>query len=791
MGVINIVTDIALILLPLPILRHSRLPLRQKIQLGILFGIGIIVVIITTVRLPLVVYQSLSIQARTTGATIEILGATIVANAAFYFALLKDIQRGHNHSSSGHQGASFQSYNSEVDLSPVSHQIHSSYGLKTGHSQYLDKTALSFTAIMGLRDDLHLSGSEFSWASSIYYFGYLVASYPAGMLMVRWQVGKTIALSMFVWGGVLLATAGCRNAESLLVVRFFLGVTESAIAPGLSVVVSMWYKRSEQPLRNAAWFIGNTFAGILGGLLAYAIGHINSIPPWQAVFFIFGGLTLAWSICILLLMPDTPMQAWFFNEEDRAKAVVRVKDNMTGIKSDEVKWSQCIEALMDIKTWLLAAIMICVNIPNKRASYFVQLFAVLLSTGGSSYLANTRTYWLAWNFSLAIVGASLLRQLPDHLLWGRYAGKCLTTAAAANFPLLMSLSSGNVGGFTKKTTVNAVVFIIYCTGNIIGPQLFIESEAPSYTSGFLAIMICYGMGIVFSFTFRFYLARENRRRDRTTRTVPLAETFASIMSDLDSLTPRVFLMRHGETEWAKLGRYTGTTDIELTPAGIQQVSSAATTLVGASKLLDPSRIAHVFVSPRTRAKKTFELLLPDAAEAEWRVTYTEDIAEWDYGEYEGLKTGEIRELRKEKGLDREREWNIWRDGCEGGESMEQVAERLDGLILEIRKIQKPYMNGEKPADVVLVRLSPFLTPHFNLLSSSAVAKAQESQVSHGLILRCFFKRWLGWSVDFPFPMMLNPGAMAVLSYKNNNINEPALHVGMALPSAEEGGDMPA
>lgn len=67
--------------------------------------------------------------------------------------------------------------------------------------------------------------------------------------------------------------------------------------------------------------------------------------------------------------------------------------------------------------------------------------------------------------------------------------------------------------------------------------------------------------------------------------------------------------------------------------------------------------------------KTFELLsLPPSSSAEgWKVTYTEDIAEWDYGNYEGLKTGEIKELRKQKGLDKEREWNIWRDGCEGGE----------------------------------------------------------------------------------------------------------------------------
>lgn len=104
--------------------------------------------------------------------------------------------------------------------------------------------------------------------------------------------------------------------------------------------------------------------------------------------------------------------------------------------------------------------------------------------------------------------------------------------------------------------------------------------------------------------------------------------------------------------------------------GIQQVSSVATTLVGPDKLVDPSRITHVFVSPRKRAKKTFELLQipsPPTADGEWEVTYTEDIAEWDYGDYEGLMVGEIKELRKARGLDQEKEWNIWRDGCEGGE----------------------------------------------------------------------------------------------------------------------------
>lgn len=76
----------------------------------------------------------------------------------------------------------------------------------------------------------------------------------------------------------------------------------------------------------------------------------------------------------------------------------------------------------------------------------------------------------------------------------------------------------------------------------------------------------------------------------------------------------------------------------------------------------------MFVSPRRRARKTFELLqLPSAGEWKERVTHTEEIAEWDYGDYEGLMAGEIRALRKGRGLDLERAWDISRDGCEGGE----------------------------------------------------------------------------------------------------------------------------
>lgn len=81
-----------------------------------------------------------------------------------------------------------------------------------------------------------------------------------------------------------MLTAVCHNASGLLATRFFLGAAEAAIAPGLAIIISMFYKKSEQPLRHAAWFLGNTAAGLFGGLLNYGIGHIKSIAPWKVCF---------------------------------------------------------------------------------------------------------------------------------------------------------------------------------------------------------------------------------------------------------------------------------------------------------------------------------------------------------------------------------------------------------------------------------------------------------------------------------------------------------------------------
>jgi len=210
----------------------------------------------------------------------------------------------------------------------------------------------------------------------------------------------------------------------------------------------------------------------------------------------------------------------------------------------------------------------------------------------------------------------------------------------------------------------------------------------------------------------------------------------------------------GETEWTISGRYTGRSDIPLTPDGEHQVSSSAGVIVGPGRIIDPSKITHLFISPRTRARRTYELLFDESAQKmiEGKSETTEDIREWEYGAYEGLLTAQIRAARKERGLDKERPWNIWVDGCEEGESADEVSNRLDSIIAKIREIQGPYMHGEKGADVVLI--------------------------AHGHILRAFAKRWIGFPLSTSLPMMLEPGAVGVLSYEHHKVDEPAFLLGV-------------
>jgi probable phosphoglycerate mutase len=176
--------------------------------------------------------------------------------------------------------------------------------------------------------------------------------------------------------------------------------------------------------------------------------------------------------------------------------------------------------------------------------------------------------------------------------------------------------------------------------------------------------------------------------------------------------PVVYLARHGNTEWTHTGQHTGLTDLPLTPDGERNAVRLGERLKGMT-------FAKVFTSPLQRASRTSELAgFGPVAEVD------RDLVEWNYGEYEGLTSAQILQQRPE--------WDLFRDGCPGGESPAQIGERAERVVQRIRSVA---------GDVLL-----FSSGHF---------------------IRVLTGCWLGLAVNGGRYFLLNPASLSALGYEHN------------------------
>ena len=182
--------------------------------------------------------------------------------------------------------------------------------------------------------------------------------------------------------------------------------------------------------------------------------------------------------------------------------------------------------------------------------------------------------------------------------------------------------------------------------------------------------------------------------------------------------PEIYLARHGETAWTVTGQHTGLTDLPLTERGERNAKALG-------KRLDGLKFARVFTSPLQRASRTCELAgFGSTAEVD------RDLVEWNYGEYEGLRTADIHAKRPD--------WELFRDGFPGGETLDQIGARADRVVNRIRSV-----NG-----AVLL----FSSGHF---------------------LRVLAARWLGLSPAAARYFLLSTASLSALTYEHN-LSEPAI-----------------
>ncbi|KAI7302355.1 major facilitator superfamily transporter [Hortaea werneckii] len=299
----------------------------------------------------------------------------------------------------------------------------------------------------------------------------------------------------------------------------------------------MWYKAKEQPPRVGIWYLGVGTGTIIGSLISFGFQHYSdgAFTSWQIMFLVVGLVTCLVGGLSFLLLPDNPMRSRLTHEE-KVWAIERLRSNQTGVENKHFKPAQVVECFLDPQTWLLSLITISSNVPNGAVSSFQATIisgfgydsktAALLQipSGGVSMVSiltatmlagkfNHRSFHIVTLLMAGILGGCLMAFAPEGNKAGKLIGNYFTNCIGATLPLLYSFVSANYAGHTKKVTMNAILLMSFCLGNIIGPLTFTGKSAPQYIPAKITIIVTCAVAAVLTIMLGFYYKWENKRRD--------------------------------------------------------------------------------------------------------------------------------------------------------------------------------------------------------------------------------------------------------------------------------------
>jgi sugar phosphate permease len=390
---------------------------------------------------------------------------------------------------------------------------------------FLDRTNLGNARIAGLEADLNLSTYGFNIGACLYYAVYFFADIPAALCVKKFGF-ITLPLSCIAFGVVTLGTAFIRNEASFYAVRVLLGLTESVQFPGLSYVVSRYYRRTEVTTRVSFFMlVAAGLAGGFGGLLAsglLALGKIaDGIDSWRNIFFVEGYdepafrdltkvrswkktltplrriITVCVGIISLYLFPADPSQTRIFNEEERALAMARIYRDQPAITEHKEKasWFLIKRGIFNVNVLAGAWIYICDQITVQGLSIFtatilrlnypdrstvqIQLLSAAPPLVGMVFgLAVSYVTMKTRQHGVAIAGCAAMC-VTGYSIWiastnpqARYAAIFLNTAGGYSFgTLVLGWTLANAAPDTVRNVANGAVSGLANIGQYLGSRV--------------------------------------------------------------------------------------------------------------------------------------------------------------------------------------------------------------------------------------------------------------------------------------------------------------------------------
>ncbi|KAI4869199.1 MFS general substrate transporter [Hypoxylon rubiginosum] len=241
---------------------------------------------------------------------------------------------------------------------------------------FLDRTNIGNAKVAHLTDDLHLRlPSQYNESLTIFFISYAIFEPVTNVLLKKMRPSVFIPIIMIFWGAAMTGTGFVYNYSGLMAARWFLGLAEAGLFPGVNYYLSCWYKRSEFGVRAAIFFSAAALSGSFGGLLAAAIELMDGIgdrPGWAWIFILEGLLTIVFAVASFWMVHDFPDQARFLSDGDRVRVIRRLKlDQQSSAEHEEWKMSYLFAGLKDWKMWLGMVIYMGCDMPLYAFSLFL------------------------------------------------------------------------------------------------------------------------------------------------------------------------------------------------------------------------------------------------------------------------------------------------------------------------------------------------------------------------------------------------------------------------------------
>ncbi|KAI9755033.1 MAG: TIM23 complex component [Chaenotheca gracillima] len=407
-------------------------------------------------------------------------------------------------------------------------------------ASFLDRTNIGNAKLLTLTKDLNMpKDSQYSAALSIFFVSYSLFEPLTNIMLKRFRPSIFIPIIMVLWGISMTFMGFCKNWSGLMAARFFLGLCEAGLFPGVNYYLSCWYRRSEFGIRAAIFFSAAAVSGSFGGLLAAAIGKMDGLggfAGWSWIFILEGIATTLAGVASFWLVHDFPDNATFLTEQDRARVIRRLKmDKQASAGKEDFSMVYFWQSVKDWKTWTGAVVYMGADGALYAFSLFLpSIISQLGYTATTAQLLTVPPYAAAavltisvgfiadrthqrglCNIGVSLIGAAgfimLLASSNPHV---QYAGTFL--GAMGIYPCIpntISWASNNFEGVYKRGVSLGIIIGWGNLNGIMSSNVYRTADAPRYQPGHGVVLAYLSLFLLGGSILQYLLLRsENSKR---------------------------------------------------------------------------------------------------------------------------------------------------------------------------------------------------------------------------------------------------------------------------------------